>query len=902
MNTLSKLTVKNLKLNKSRTIVTIIGILLSTALITVVAGIAASGQQTMINSRINFKGDFDLFISGNATGEDVKEIKANRNVEDVYINDYGDFVRIPNYKNDKRPYAYLQTLTPKAFTDCFNLPLKDGRYPENSSEIVLAPGFINNSAKEYKVGDTITLEKGVRKASDGRVIPNTNPYGQMLIPDSEDEFGESSYIVEEVDERFEVEENKTYKIVGILDEYYTSYFEPSGGNTYFPFFTVSESDDISKEGWLFVKYTDEGEKNYIKTTSQITGVSEEHLRDYLANAYSLEPGETKYDYFDVQTTLLSYKGYALNDNTLQMLFTLAAIIILIVIVASVFVIRNSFAISITEKTRLYGMLSSVGATSRQIRHNVLFEGFVLALIGIPLGILLGVGVVAILIQVLNILLEDALNGTSFVYSIPILAIVLAVVMSLLTIIFSTLGSAFRASRVAPIDAVRGNNDIKIKKKQKAYKCPKFINKLYGTGGEIAYKNLKRSKKKYRTTVISIVVSVAVFIAVSSFIQYGTEYSAKYYHEIDYNLRVYRYDAYNNIDEMTADFQKISQLDGVTNGSLNLIASSYITDSDKTDAVFSDDAKYYNGNSEESDDNYYIELFAFDDATYRQKLKELGLDYDKVKDKAILLNSFVYFDEENKKPQKCELFEADKVKSLTIRPSIDPSLEEYYNKYDVEIAKVYNSTPEALKYLSTSEGNATLIVSSDFLKSKNYGIDYIYSEMHVSAENADELEETIDKLDGGQTFAVHNIEKAANVYNAMTLVICIFAYGFIIVISLIGVTNIFNTITTNMRLRSKEFAMLKSIGMTKREFNRMIRLESLFYGVKSLLIGIPLGLLAGLGIFKAFSMNLATDFVVPYSAIIISIVFVFAVVWMIMRFSISKVQKQNIIETIRNDNI
>ena len=150
--------------------------------------------------------------------------------------------------------------------------------------------------------------------------------------------------------------------------------------------------------------------------------------------------------------------------------------------------------------------------------------------------------------------------------------------------------------------------------------------------------------------------------------------------------------------------------------------------------------------------------------------------------------------------------------------------------------------------------------------------------------------------------MYNVEKTANMYNAMTLVISIFAYGFIIVISLIGVTNIFNTITTNMRLRSKEFAMLKSIGMTKREFNRMIRLESLFYGVKSLIIGIPLGLLAGLGIFKAFSINLATDFVVPYSAVAISIVFVFAVVWLIMRFSISKVQKQNIIETIRNDNI
>lgn len=899
MNTLNKLTVKNLKLNKSRTIVTIIGILLSTALITVVAGIAASGQQTMINSRINFKGDFDLFISGNVTGEDVKEIKANRNVEDVYINDYGDFVRIPNYKNDKRPYAYLQTLTPKAFTDCFNLPLKDGRYPENSSEIVLAPGFINNSAKEYKVGDTITLEKGVRKTSDGRVIPNTNPYGQMLIPDGEDEFGESSYIVEEVDEHFQVEENKTYKIVGILDEYYTSYFEPSDGNAYFPFFTVSESDDISKEGWLFVKYTDEGEKNYIKTTSQITGVSEEHLRDYLANAYSLEPGETKYDYFDVQTTLLSYKGYALNDNTLQMLFTLAAIIILIVIVASVFVIRNSFAISITEKTKLYGMLSSVGATSRQIRHNVLFEGFVLALIGIPLGILLGVGVVAILIQLLNMLLVDMLNGTSFVYSVPVFAIVLAVALSLLTILFSTLGSAFRASRIAPVDAVRGNNDIKIKKKQKAYKCPSFIKKLFGMGGEIAYKNLKRSKKKYRTTVISIVVSVAVFIAVSSFIQYGTEYSSKYYHEIDYNLSVDRMGLYSDFDEMVSDYENLSELDGVKNCRLEGVLGGYIKRTDELKDVLTDDASIYNFTSAESD-FYYLELLAFDDVTYKQKLKELGLDYNEVKDKGILINNFEYLDE-NEHLQKGELFKADKVKSLNVRESNDPAYEEYYKSADIEIAKVYNTTPEALKYFRPSESDVYLLVSLDTLKN-NYDIDYLSEGIYINAENANELEETISNLDGGQEFSVYNVEKMANMYNAMTLVISIFAYGFIIVISLIGVTNIFNTITTNMRLRSKEFAMLKSIGMTKREFNRMIRLESLFYGVKSLLIGIPLGLLAGLGIFKAFSMNLATDFVVPYSAIIISIVFVFAVVWMIMRFSISKVQKQNIIETIRNDNI
>lgn len=899
MNTLNKLTLKNLKLNKSRTIVTIIGILLSTALITVVAGIAASGQQTMINAEINFSGNFDLFISGNATGEDVKEIKANRNVETVYMCDYGDFVRIPNYKNDKKPYAYVQTLTPKAFTDCFNLPLKDGRYPENGSELVLTQSFINNSAKEYKVGDTITLEKGVRKTADGRVIPNTNPYGQEFVYEEQKIMGETSATVNEIEEHFEVESSKKYKIVGILDEYYTRYFEPSDGGAYFPLLTAAESDDISKEGWLFVKYTDEGEKNYIQTTSQITGISEERLREYLNDSRELEPDETKYNYFSVNTTLLSYKGYALSDNALQMFFTLAAIIIAIVIVASVFVIRNSFAISITEKTRLYGMLSSVGATSRQIRHNVLFEGFVLALIGIPLGILLGVGVVAILIQLLNVLLADMLNGTSFIYSVPVFAIVLAVALSLLTILFSTLGSAFRASKIAPIDAVRGNNDIKIKKKQKAYKCPKFIKKLFGMGGEIAYKNLKRSKKKYRTTVISIVVSVAVFIGVSSFIQYGTEYSSKYYHEIDYNLSVNRMEYTDKFDDLNSDFETLSQLDGVKNCRLEMNAGAYINNNDSLKAVLTGYATVYNQYAE-NDDFYFIQLFAFDDVTYKQKLKELGLDYDEAKGKGILINNFEYRDND-KNLQKGELFKADKVKSLTVRESNDPANDEYYKSFDVEIAKVYNTTPETLKYLRPSENDVYLLVSADTLKN-NYDMDYISYGFFIDTDNSEELEETITDLNGGQTYSVYNVEKMANMYNAMTLVISIFAYGFIIVISLIGVTNIFNTITTNMRLRSKEFAMLKSIGMTKREFNRMIRLESLFYGVKSLIIGIPLGLLAGLGIFKAFSMNLATDFVVPYAAILISIVFVFAVVWLIMRFSISKVQKQNIIETIRNDNI
>ena len=185
--------------------------------------------------------------------------------------------------------------------------------------------------------------------------------------------------------------------------------------------------------------------------------------------------------------------------------------------------------------------------------------------------------------------------------------------------------------------------------------------------------------------------------------------------------------------------------------------------------------------------------------------------------------------------------------------------------------------------------------------ENIPVNQVSSTIYINAENADKTEQAINDM-GNTDISVFNVDRQARTFNSITLVISIFVYGFIIVITLIGITNIFNTITTNMRLRSKEFAMLKSIGMTKGEFNRMIRLESLFYGIKSLIIGIPLGLIGGLAIFWAFSNNSTFDYVVPYTSIIISIVFVFAVIWMIMKFSIVKVGKQNIIETIRNDNI
>ena len=211
--------------------------------------------------------------------------------------------------------------------------------------------------------------------------------------------------------------------------------------------------------------------------------------------------------------------------------------------------------------------------------------------------------------------------------------------------------------------------------------------------------------------------------------------------------------------------------------------------------------------------------------------------------------------------------------------------------------------------NTYYDSGIIVVSQDFLEEvfgEKLDETYILDDLLIYSEEDEILENTINDLikqnENYSELAVYNYNTAVEQQKRIILVVAIFLYGFITVISLIGVTNIFNTITTNMILRSKEFAMLKSIGMTKKEFNRMIRLESIMYGLKALIIGIPLGILGSYFIYKAFALDTDFGYSLPIVPIIISIVFVFIIVGITMKYSLNKINKQNIIETIRKDNI
>ena len=346
--------------------------------------------------------------------------------------------------------------------------------------------------------------------------------------------------------------------------------------------------------------------------------------------------------------------------------------------------------------------------------------------------------------------------------------------------------------------------------------------------------------------------------------------------------------YENVKK---SLESISRLEGVKSSRLYTSAGYEV----RTDSLaFSEEAK--NQTAPDIDGYYFGEFFGITDDEFKEYTDKLGLNYDDVKDKGILYNVFEYKDADGKS-HKAKYFDIEKgtvFECVSTFEESDPD----YSEMSIEIACDTDMLPYDIPYTMLS---GTVFVRQEWME-KNCENGGISLSLNINAENADKLEQDI--LDLGYTgISVFNMDKTARIMNSMYLAISIFIYGFIIVITLIGVTNIFNTITTNMRLRSKEFAMLKSIGMTKREFNRMVRLESIFYGLKSLIIGIPLGTIGGYLIFLAFNANNRKyEFIFPWLAILISIVFVFAIVWLIMRFSIAKVQKQNIIETIRKDNI
>ncbi len=841
MNILNKLTKKNLFLNRQRSIVTIIGIMLSCALITALMSLIISFQETLMVESLKSYGNRHVTFE-DVSKEDLNLFENHKDIESHYITGYKTAL-----KTQKEDISHIGVvaLDDKALLDLENI-ISEGRVPKNENEIVI--DLYYSDMYNVSIGDTISLDIGNRYI-DGELLNEHNPAN----------YDENGNLLE----TFEINETKNYKIVGI-----SNYYTFLSTDYYYNVYTYEEN--ITNNINVHVTYKDPS--NFETITNEINDVTTD-------NSYG------KYN-ISYNSEYLRWSGYITDDMTREFLYIIAAVISFIIMATSIFCIRNSFAISTTEKTKMYGMLSSVGATPKQIKKSVLKEGFYLGLVGIPLGIIFGIIATYALVNVVNVLLPT-LDGFEFIVSISIPSIIISIILASITIYFSALGSARKASKITEIEAIKNQRDIKIKNSK--LKVPKIINKIFKIGGVFAYKNMKRNKSKYRTTIISLAVSVAIFISLSYFMQIGFDLTEEIYKVTTYDLVVSVNGTSITNEEQLDIFKDLADSKYVDRYSVHT-TETFLTDEQNINSRV---------NNEYFREETNVEIISIGEEEYQKILKDNDLNYHDVYNKGIILNNTYEIVNTDGDSEMVNLLK-ENITNINIY--------DYYNTYitDIDLIEIDSVVLGGENYYSSYP---VIIVSNEYFEeiSTSGNVTYLY----LKANNIQELHNEIVDYDtkNSVNFYTHNMEEYIEMQENMLILIGIFLYGFIGVIILISLTNIFNTITTNMKLRSKEFAMLKSIGMTNKEFINMIRLESIFYGTKALFWGLSIGLMLAYLLYylmKKYEMlgksELLGNFNIPWIYIIIAVTFVFLIINLIMRTSLSKINKQNILETIKNENI
>ena len=948
MNLMKTLTLKNLKLNRKRTIVTIVGIILATALLSALVTLVSSFQYSMIEYQKQKDGDFHVKFS-NVKMSELSEFKNNRNIESTFETMGMGFAKLDGCKNEDKPYAYVMATDEAGFErGCFKLI--EGRMAKNEDEIVIPRHLKTNGRIDIKVGDEITLDVGKRYDSNTESVISENCAYEH----------EAETLTDTV--------TKHYKVVGIMERPgYGMEDYSAAGYTFVTYSdelaaidngTKSEASEADTTLTVYSRYTQKALRNKDAVTADIIGVDEKLFEK--ANNSSVEMSSEESDRFLKEMENAKYdiymNGYLINyecvfpiDGSFKALFTVAAVVALIIILTSVYCIKNSFNISITEKIRQYGMLASVGATRRQIKSSVKTEAAMLGVVGIPVGTMSGILASLILVKVVNALSAGWLNfALSFHTSLP--ALILAVILSIATIYFSATGSARRAAKVTPLEAIRNTKEIKIKSSK--LKTPAIIGRIWGIGGVISYKNIKRNNKKYRTTVTSIVICSVTFIVISYFMSMAFSVVGMSYASTDYNIGI------NMSCKKDLDIEKLSELlSGIEGAKDYLVGAGYYFDVDKPE--YTKEYGEYCGqlydDSEDVSQEFLITVL--NDKSYDKYASDAGI---KNADTGAILVNKCTFDVYNEKSSKyvkeeMELYkykagdtiecgynvyddassddnaaEGDTESSTDDNNAVEGDTEsgtednsgyvdeETINKgvrktVDVTIAGVTDKVPTCYN----GYGNTSLL----FMNQK--GFESLWADgksnelkpghasysAYVVAENADEYQDTFEKETEENpeysqiSFYVSNMDKQMRDEKSLFTLLGVFAYGLIVVIALIGITNIINTLSTGMELRSREFATLRSIGMTDKQFAGMVRLESVFISVKALVIGVPLGIL--ISYLLCVMMNRMDDAIIyepPYKAIILCIVVVIMLIYAIMKLSMTKLRHNNIIETIKNENL
>lgn len=885
MNIFGRTTRKTLWKNKTRTIVTIIGIMLSAAMITAVLTSIVSLQEYALNCAVYQDGNWHI-SQENLTQEELSQVREDEDVDSGAAAQELGYAPVEN-KWAEKPYLYVLGAD-GLFMERMPVHLIRGRLPENSSELLIPNEIVERGQAEIYVGDQLTLDLGDRMLG-GETLYQHNPL--ML-----DETGE-------LRETLQIRQARTYTVVGV---YETPGFEDysSPGQTAL---TCWDDSSAAETYSVYLLLKDPGKAYSYMNGSMYTGTA--------------------------NTDVLLYSGVSFYDTFYKVLYNLAAILIGLTIFGSVSLIYNAFSISVSERTRQFGLFSSVGATRRQLRNMVFDEAVYLSLIGVPLGILCGVAGIGVTLNLIGNKFYSlfGVGQVAFRLKISPFALAAAAVLAFITVLVSAWIPSRRAARVSAIEAIRQTGDIKAGGK---VKTSRIVYRLFGLEGMIAAKHFKRDKKRYRATIISLFMSVVIFISASSFCTYLTD-------AVTGTFQVHDYDISYSVPQDLKDSQGnpvsagqaaalLSRAEGVTRSSF---AAAAIEEDLEIPPEWMPEStrKYFEGTGTGGVETEGAEgfqaglmIYGVDEVTYRGYLKELGLPEETYMDAEHPLGvGYSWLRDFNRGTERVESLQLldQERKSLPFwhlnRAKFEQMLEQG-NTGDMTEEEYEQRRRSCLESRTLEIGTYADRLPFGLNRSKNHSICIVYPISAFEKLNLGSTSATIYFEAADHSLVFQNMAEEAgknglpreylyDVYAVnendrnLVLIIKVFSYGFIVLISLIALANVFNTISTSIYLRRREFAMLKSVGMTRKGFRKMMNFECLLYGLKALAFGIPISFAVTWLIFRSVRMGYDTGFYLPWPAVAVAVGSVFLVVFATMMYSMRKISSDNPIDALKDEN-
>lgn len=595
----------------------------------------------------------------------------------------------------------------------------------------------------------------------------------------------------------------------------------------------------------------------------------------------------------------------------------------LIFVMSISVISNVFRISAGQRMNEFGVLKCVGGTTKQITETVIWESIWLSIVGIPLGLLCGVGVSFLTVQItgsfiteMNEMMQSIVMRPfeiSLSFQMTWSALIAAAFFSFFTVLYAAYKPAKKAAKITAISCIKGTEDISIDTRECSDR--KWIQKCFGFAGILADRNLKRKKAVFKPTIRVLAIGILLLLCVGSIIMQvkqieaymdpGTEDVLLAYE----SNRIYRTNPLTETEEkvITRPFQsadaelvrqRLLEYGDIEVKGIGYDNASYFTNI--ADKYFTTEMRQALGNtgqmcgtsesaSSETGAELTVDLLVLDEVSYKDLCEQAGV----ASGSNILLNYYRYNDDGRMKsivPFTDELTEVtlQKADGECMTVSIDAFLEEKQLPAHV---------------LALNEQSVRLIVPETEVRFYDW---YCHPEdelayMEYAKAVGEEFFPTYTEdpyAEEGFIVRVSREDTMVRMMNIAIVMAQIVIYGFIGVLLLIGLVSVVSTLSTNIRMRAREFAVLKSVGMTTEALQKMLLCEGVICTIRALIRGVPLGILIPYLLNLVLRRQLPITYEISWGMLFVSVFGIFAVVLTVTFVEIRKLRQQNLIESIR----